>query len=293
MRNLAIVGVGNLGSKLAIYLLNSEMKDRVELLKLVDAKKIDDPKLKHDKVKTFQVDLSEWRKDLVDFLRGCDTLVQFAAQNPFPDASWNDSQVSMDITANVFEAASQANVRRIVFASSNHVMGNYWLDGVELKNDVEEITEHHIPKPGTKFHVGGVATDAMPYACAKLFGEKLGKCYAASRNMQVVVLRIGWCQPGENLPSTLSSAGTHSDTKEKFDFQKNNEDDPKIVGLWFRLMWLSNRDYYQVMKKAIESNLENGAFVIVNAMSNNTGMRWRVKNNAIGYEPQDDVTQYS
>ena len=59
-----------------------------------------------------------------------------------------------------------------------------------------------------------------PYASAKLFGERLGQCFAEVHGL-VVAVRIGWVQTGENRP----------------------QDIPPVRSDWFRLMWLSNRDY--------------------------------------------------
>ena len=58
-----------------------------------------------------------------------------------------------------------------------------------------------------------------------------------------VVLRIGWCQPGENIPSTLSAAGSPPEflkSSEGADATEKNAGDQKDE-VWFKQMWLSNR----------------------------------------------------
>lgn len=72
---------------------------------------------------------------------------------------------------NVFEAARQSGVKRIVFASSNHVIGY-----------------HRAEKP--------VGIDAEPrpdsrYGASKVFGEALGRLYADKHGMSVACMRIG------------------------------------------------------------------------------------------------------
>lgn len=72
---------------------------------------------------------------------------------------------------NLFEAARLAGVRRIIFASSNHVMGFY-------------------PRAQT------VGTDALllpdsRYGVSKAFGEALGAMYAHKYGMGVLCIRIG------------------------------------------------------------------------------------------------------
>ncbi len=56
-------------------------------------------------------------------------------------------------------------------------------------------------------------------------------------------------------------------------------------------MWLSNRDYCQLMECCLDASLEE-RFVIVYGMSGNTGMRWDLESTRrlIGYVPVDDVT---
>jgi uronate dehydrogenase len=72
---------------------------------------------------------------------------------------------------NVFEAARRQNVKRIVFASSNHAVGFYRRERF-LDNDV-------LPRPDTR------------YGVSKVFGEALGRFYADKYGMSVACLRIG------------------------------------------------------------------------------------------------------
>ena len=112
--------------------------------------------------------------------------------------------------------------------------------------------------------------DSTPYGSAKLFGERLGKCFAESDGLEVIAVRIGWVQPGENRPEDISPER----------------------GSWFRLMWLSNRDFCQLMECCLVAELPE-RFVVVNGMSDNTGMRWDIEptRRLVGYQPQDDVNR--
>ena len=85
-------------------------------------------------------------------------------------------------------------------------------------------------------------------------------------------IRIGWVWRGENLPSEL----------------------PPERGDWFRNMWLSDRDFLHLLDCCLTAELLE-PFLIVNGMSNNTGMRWDLTSTtqAIGYQPQDDVGRKS
>ncbi len=72
---------------------------------------------------------------------------------------------------NVFEAARQAGVKRIIFASSNHAAGFYPRD--------ETIPAEAPPLPDTR------------YGVSKAFGEALGAMYALKHGIGVTSLRIG------------------------------------------------------------------------------------------------------
>lgn len=74
-------------------------------------------------------------------------------------------------TYNLFEAARQAGVKRIVFASTNHVVGYRRADRLV---DVSEPV-----RPDSR------------YAVSKVFGEALGRLYADKHGIDVACLRIG------------------------------------------------------------------------------------------------------
>jgi hypothetical protein len=118
--------------------------------------------------------------------------------------------------------------------------------------------------------VDGESRDSSAYAATKLFGERLGKCYAETRGLTVLAVRIGWVRPGDN----------------------RARDVPLNRGDWFRLMWLSNRDYCQLMERCVVAD-PLPPFAILHGMSANTGSRWDLEatRRLVGYEPQDDVTR--
>jgi hypothetical protein len=83
-------------------------------------------------------------------------------------------------------------------------------------------------------------------------------------------VRIGWVRPGENRAADIAPER----------------------GPWFRLMWLSNRDFCQLMERCLLAELPT-RFAVVNGMSANTGMRWDIESTRrlLGYEPRDDVNR--
>jgi uronate dehydrogenase len=118
--------------------------------------------------------------DLSDFsavqsmMQGIDCVVHLGGvprEGPW-DAILNSNIVG---TYNVFEAARLAYVKRIVFASSNHVIGYH---RVGMTVGIEEP-----PRPDTR------------YGVSKVFGEALGRLYADKHGLSVACLRIGSFRP--------------------------------------------------------------------------------------------------
>ena len=151
-----------------------------------------------------------------------------------------------------------------------------------------------VAAPATKFSIGCTdgsvhSCDAMAYSVAKIMGERVCKNAAAtSKKTKAICLRIGWCQPGENLPATMTATGTP--TVQASLKPQPGYDDPNKVLQWFREMWLSNGDLCRLVDRCVFANIDD-RMTIVNAMSRNTGSRW-ILDNAIGYEPVDDVAAH-
>jgi len=214
------------------------------------------------------VDLSRWNDRLVDLFRGVDAVVHLAA-DPNESRSWGEIiPPNFDALINVFAAATKANVPRLVFASSNHVMGGY----KDAEGKGRWLTTDLDPKPGTHFEwTPGRLSDSTPYAATKLFGERLGYCYTQSTSGVCIALRIGWVNAaGENRP----------------------EDLPADAPTWFKRMWLSTRDMCQLVERAITVEQPPHSFHVVNGMSDNAGMVWDIDHTrqVLGYIPQDGLT---
>jgi uronate dehydrogenase len=107
---------------------------------------------------------------LTELCSGVDTIVHLggiADERSFPMILENN----IVGTYNLFEAARRANVRRVVFASSNHAIGFYPTD-TKIDNQV-------LPRPDSY------------YGVSKAFGETLGRLYHDKWGTEVVSLRIG------------------------------------------------------------------------------------------------------
>ena len=120
-------------------------------------------------------------------IEGVDVVVHLAG---VIHGDWQDYLASNVVgTYNVFEAAHQAGVRRVIFASSGSVTAGWenerpYTDLVEGRyEDVPEtwetLTHETLPRP------------AGVYGCTKLWGEGLARHYSDSTDMSVICLRIG------------------------------------------------------------------------------------------------------
>jgi nucleoside-diphosphate-sugar epimerase len=107
-------------------------------------------------------------------MEGIDAVVHMAG-DPSTRGSWESIHQNNIVGAyNVFEAARLAGVRKLVFASTNHVMGMY---------DRDQQWPVYANQP--------VRPDSL-YGVSKAFGEALGRHFSDQYGLSVICLRIGW-----------------------------------------------------------------------------------------------------
>ncbi|MHA6757160.1 NAD-dependent epimerase/dehydratase family protein [Streptacidiphilus sp. PAMC 29251] len=124
-------------------------------------------------------------------MNSVDAVVHLAGipgEAPFTDLL----HANIDGTYQVFEAARQAGVRRIVYASSNHAVG--------FHPRAASIGIGVRPRPDTL------------YGVTKAFGEALGSLYADRHHMEVACVRIGSCFPEPTTVRMLSTWLSPDDT---------------------------------------------------------------------------------
>ena len=270
---VAVTGAaGNLGSKLIAALLREDPEVRILAMDRATPAEATHPHATHPRVEWVHCDLSNasdlrWRAAVAR----ATAIVHFAAKNPYPEADWADATTSLDMSCHVLLAASRApRMRRVVFASSNHVMGRYKETGA--CDPARKITPELTPGVGTVWYPSGegmgeggtLLMDSTVYAVPKLASERLCKALAAEAALRhagpsFVCVRIGWCQPGENSAATLNATGTPTQEAVEgegadgapADGAPANVDTLRNVPLltkWFQSMWLSNRDFAQIFR---------------------------------------------
>jgi NAD(P)-dependent dehydrogenase (short-subunit alcohol dehydrogenase family) len=105
-----------------------------------------------------------------------------------------------------------------------------------------------------------------PYGATKLMGERIGKSYSERHGISSINVRIGWNR--HNRPNVPSAD----------------------MGEWGRRMWLSDRDYCQLMECCITAP-RSLKWAVINGVSKNTGTRWSLTEaeELLGYRPVDDA----
>jgi nucleoside-diphosphate-sugar epimerase len=144
--------------------------------------------------------------------RGMDMVLHLAAETQDYD-DWDKVMAStIGGTLNVYRAAQEAGVRRVVFMSSGSTMCGYeWFNGSpygmlaanqldRLPPDAKMIDHRDPPRPDSFYGVG------------KLFGENTGRLFSDRYGMSVLCIRLGAVLPGDrpelirHFPGYLSQA---------------------------------------------------------------------------------------
>ena len=100
---------------------------------------------------------------------------------------------NIDGTYNVFEAARQAGVKRVVFASTGSVAGGYGAD--EPYRSILAGDYAKVPSQWRMLrHDDPVRPNGM-YAASKAAGEAIGRCYVEAHGLSVICLRLGRVEP--------------------------------------------------------------------------------------------------
>jgi nucleoside-diphosphate-sugar epimerase len=280
---------GNLGKKTVEMLARSSWCRRV--VGVVHERHPEIPSDIADKVTIIRGDLTQRGGSWEAAADGMDAVIHYAAKNPVPDSTWDESLASFDMTQNVGMAALRLGVRRFVFCSSNHAVGGYKDDPLASSIGAGGLRTDLPAGPGTRWTNGDKTTDSTPYATSKLMGERMALALAkdSGGRMTCVSVRVGWTLPGNNRAVDISVSGSPADEGNDAPL---DEDGARTLR-WFRGMWLSNGDLERLMLASVSADAASwpAPAVVVNGVSNNAGMAWSLEEGRrfLGYEPLDDV----
>ena len=218
----------------------------------------------HDDIDGEVCDVTE-ADALADVLAGHDAVVHLAA-NPSPDADWRSIvDVNVEGTHNVYEAAREHDLDRVVYASSNHAVGMY-----NAADPME--TETMTTGPAAPVDPDDPPRPDSFYGVSKVTGEAVGTLYADRHGIEVVNLRIGWLLSRDDLTETQGGDPEHA--------------------RFARAMWLSPRDCRNVVRAAATADLP-ATSVTAHAISRNhdrfLSLSWTEQ--ALGYRPRDDASE--
>jgi nucleoside-diphosphate-sugar epimerase len=193
--------------------------------------------------------------------RGVDAIVHLAGESRV-DAPWA-AVLSNNIagTAALFEAARLEGVDRVVFASSNHVVGQLEVEGAP---GIYDGSGGRIIGADEPFH-----PDSL-YGVSKAFGETLGRYYSNRHGLRVVCLRLGSVLRDDD--PWLEAQRLGGDTT------PNHRR--------FRATWLSHRDCAELVVAALEADVR---FAVAYGVSANRRHFWDLgpAERLLGFRPLD------
>lgn len=180
------------------------------------------------------------------------SLIVHLAGDPNVNADWSSVLANnINGTKNVYEAARLHRVKRIVFASSNHVTGAY--EGIPP-------SLHTQPKPTWITPRDPIRPDGF-YGVSKAAGEALARMYYEVYGLESICLRIG------------------SVTK---------DNDPR-QNPRFESTWLSHRDLIQLVKKSLQADVGFGIYYGVSNNTKRFWDTSNARTD-LGYIPEDDAS---
>jgi UDP-glucose 4-epimerase len=232
-------------------------------LTLVDVKDVDwagNPMTNLTIVDLSDLDLSKYARHF----QGVDTVVHLGYQRRrgIPLDDFYDEQVNVTMAYNVYRAAYDAGVKRVVIASSNHAAD--WYEHALIHDRKKEMLEPYELPLSDNF-----------YGWAKATYEHMGFLFACGvfgRKLEVVMVRIG-------APREIRVE----------DFPNNPGGYKRDLGAY-----ISQRDLCQLFTRATEApNIENEhgiPWLVVYGISDNTRSFWSLTSarQVLGYQPQDD-----
>jgi nucleoside-diphosphate-sugar epimerase len=202
-------------------------------------------------------------RQLAREFEGVTAVVDLAADSS-AFASWDSVRNNnIPATLNALEAARQAGVARVVYASSNHVVGMYEKDepyASVVAGRYAGLDPDGLPRIGSD---APIRPDGA-YGVGKALGEAAGRYYAEAHGLSVLCLRIGTV---------------------------NRADRPENARHFATL--LTHRDLLQLVRCCLDAP-PSVSWGIYYGVSANTWRIWDIDEarSAVGYEPEDDTEHW-
>lgn len=210
---------------------------------------------------TTQADISDYAAIRPAF-DGIDTVVHLAAKAG-DQFTWEELLgTNIEGTRNVFEAASDAKCKRVIFASSGATVSGW--ESVEPYKAISSGDYGAAPKTWNAIKVNAPPRPAGVYGSTKVWGEALGRYYSDAKDLSILNVRLGYV---------------------------NAEDKP--IGPRAYSVWCSQRDITHALTLSINVD-ENIRFETFFVNSNN---KWGYRDlehtrDILGFIPQDKAEDY-
>lgn len=204
--------------------------------------------------------------EISGLFNGLDAVIHLAGDKR-TEANWESIHASNIIgTYNVLEECRKADVKRFIFASSNHVQNGYAIE------TTPETLNTSFYKNNNLINLLDQPFPDSIYGVSKIFGEELCKFYSKKYHMQIISLRIGWTVPEDN-PLVMKNTPAEN---------------------YMRAMFLSKRDCVQVFSKTLNIPMNSGQYIVAYAISNNDKRIFDLTETKkiLGYNPKDNAEKF-
>jgi len=204
---------------------------------------------------------------------GKDILIHLAGATRMEDSWEKVNKLNIQAMYGVMEAARKTGVKKIIFASTNHVVGQYEINNApKIYYPGHTIMlDHNTPPQPDSF-----------YGVSKIFGEQMGQYYSHTHSISFISIRIGSVRAAhEDHPFAYAEWGVRKG------YWKRG--DPKYREQEFRLkaLWQSRRDFYHMIEQCIVTT--STSFEVFFGVSQNENRWFDISHaqNEIGYQPCD------
>ena len=205
--------------------------------------------------------------DLTKFahhFQGVDTVVHlgYKHRRGTPLDDFYDEQYNVAMAYNMYRAAYESGVKRVVVASSNHA-ADWYEHALIHSRGLEVLDPYRLPLSDNFYGWAKATYEHLGFLCA---------CGAFGRKLEVVLVRIG-------APREIKAE----------DFQGDPGGYKRDLGAY-----ISSQDLNQLFTRAIETpNIDNDhgiPWLIVYGISDNTRSFWSLTSarQMLGYKPEDD-----
>lgn len=240
---------------------------------------------------TIVADITEL-DEMRDHVAGHDAVIHLAAVVDLSGA-WEDIlEVNIMGTYNVLQAAAEAGVESVVYASSIHTVGMY---EIELAPDIYDPA-HDL----TVTHEAPVRPDSF-YGLSKVFGEAAGRLFVDSRDNPLGAIHPTYVTNTREFPQRFYALRIKTVLGDAYDhpyglaemgvdegWWERGSDDYDYMADRLKCTWLSHRDLGQLVDRCLQD--ETVDYDVFWGVSDNDGTWVDLSHtrDVLGYDPQDN-----